>query len=406
MAQRKALVALLACVASAAVGVRAEPVAVRPCGELPAPILALGAPGDLEAFGLSADDGVAVVSSRAPGRPGASVLKFARSGEAPRSVSLVGAIRGLAVAGDGSHAFAVVRETDRKGFVVSVDLVGVDLKTGRTSSLATLPATSRGLAFSAGGESLLVACNDEIRSFRMPRVSSGPLYRVPGDNVGLAPIEGSSRVLVAQRSRLVVVDLGEAQAREGLPLSGGTPVEGTLVALMGTVGSFGPVALVDGGAAWCVHVERKTSTQGAPSEAPPLPKAPPLVPAPPPTVPELASPASPPLPPPPPAAQEEPGERTIPAEPGSLSGLVSGPMRGEVGAISLLGPDNVLREATRAVPDKEGHFRVSGLPPGAYRIVATGRGGRVLICDPPFVTARVSSNSAVEAPALNVLRAP
>jgi hypothetical protein len=42
---------------------------------------------------------------------------------------------------------------------------------------------------------------------------------------------------------------------------------------------------------------------------------------------------------------------------------------------------------------------------GGYRIVASGKKGRVLICEPPFVTIRVGSNGAVEAPVLKVLRA-
>jgi hypothetical protein len=95
----------------------------------------------------------------------------------------------------------------------------------------------------------------------------------------------------------------------------------------------------------------------------------------------------------------------IPAEPGTVFGVVAGPALAEVAAIVLLGPDNVLHEAARAIPDEQGHFSASALPIGAYRIVAAGKGGRVLICDPPFITIRVGSNSAVEAPVLKVLRA-
>jgi hypothetical protein len=88
-----------------------------------------------------------------------------------------------------------------------------------------------------------------------------------------------------------------------------------------------------------------------------------------------------------------------------VHGLVEGPAVSEVAAIVLLGPDNVLREAARVVPDRQGHFVASALPPGAYRAIAAGKAGRVLICEPPFITIRVDSNGAVEAPVLKVLRA-
>jgi hypothetical protein len=87
-----------------------------------------------------------------------------------------------------------------------------------------------------------------------------------------------------------------------------------------------------------------------------------------------------------------------------VSGAVTGPSRAEVEAVVILGPDNLLREAARVAPDGDGRFRTA-LPPGSYRVVAAGKGGRVLICDPPYVTIRVDSMREVEAPALNVLRA-
>ena len=91
--------------------------------------------------------------------------------------------------------------------------------------------------------------------------------------------------------------------------------------------------------------------------------------------------------------------------PGTVFGVVEGPSLAEVAAIVLLGPDNVLHEAARAIPDERGRFVSSALPPGTYRLVAAGKGGRVLICEPPFITIRVDSNGAVEAPVLKVLRA-
>jgi hypothetical protein len=71
----------------------------------------------------------------------------------------------------------------------------------------------------------------------------------------------------------------------------------------------------------------------------------------------------------------------------------------------FLGPDNILREAARVVPEGSGRYQSSTLPAGSYRVVAAGKGGRVLICSPPYISLQVGSNSAVEAPELTVLRA-
>ena len=361
----------------------ADSLAVSPCGDLPPQILELGAAAEFETFGFALDAGVAVATSSALGDQGKSLLRFTRNAEPPRAVELPGRVLGLAVANDGNFAFAVVRTVDRKGVVRSVDLVRVELKTSKVSAAAPLPATAKGLAIAAGGTTLLVASKDEIRTFQLPQFSSGPLYRVLGDNVGVAPIANSTRIVVAQRARLVTVDLAEAQGRDGLSLADETAVSTPLRTMMDGVGLLGSVALSDDGVAWCVH-----------ANAPPAPVPPPPEPAP---LKETA-------PPPVVAAPVEPPPKPAPSEPGTLSGQVSGPALGDVAAIVILGPDNVLREAARVRPDEHGRWAVPLLPQGSYRVLAAGNGGRVLTCDPPFVTIRVISDQAVEVPGLKVLR--
>jgi hypothetical protein len=396
--------------------VSAGPPALAPCGDLPASIAALGPPGSLEAFGRAASGEVAIASQQVPGEAGRSVIHFAKGGEAVREVPLSGRVLGLAVVSDGSVAYAVVRVTDRKGALRSVSLVRLDLKSARASSDTPLPATARGLALSNGEADLLVACRDEIRTFRLPQLASGPLYRVLGDNVGVAPIPRSSRIVVAQRTRVVLADLADAQGRDGLRLSQETVTSVPLVTMMPPVGELGPVALSDGGAAWCIRVD-------AEPEAPPPPPPPTPIPTPVPTpvptpMPEPSADATVPLAPPPPDPVPaevaklapsplpiEPPPAGIPAEPGTVSGRVDGPAVGDVDAIVFLGPDNVLKEFTRRTPDRDGRFSAAGLPTGSYRLVAAGKAGRVLICAPAFITIRVSSNGAVEAPVLKVLRA-
>ena len=375
--------------------VAAEPPVLIPCNDPPAAVLALGVKSDIEAFGIAPEASVAVVVMAHPGEGSGFVLRFAKAGEGPKDVKLAGRVLGLSVAPDGKSAYAIVRVTNRKGAVRSVELVRVDLETARTSSGPTIPATARGLALEAGGLTLLVASHDEIRSFQLPGLASGPLYRVLGNNVGVAPIAGSSSVILAQSSRVVLVDLAGPQGRDGLVLSQEVPVPAPLRGMLASAGGAGPIALSDGGLAWCVQAS-------APPLPPPIQEPPaepepaPAVAEPPPEPPVAAAPETPPIVP---AATE------TPAEPGTVSGAVAGPALPEVAAIVLLGPDNVLREAARAIPDEKGRYVASALPPGAYRIVAAGKGGRVLICEPSFITVRVDSNGAVEASVLKVLSA-
>jgi hypothetical protein len=367
----------------------------------------------LEAFGVAA--GVAVAVVEAPGDPGRAIVKFARGSEAQRMVHVPGSVLGLAVENDGGAAYVVVRATDRKGLLRSVELTRIDLTTARASFGASLPATARGVAFGAGGASLLVAAKDEIRTFQWPQLSSGPLYRVLGDNVGVAPVANSKRVVVAQAGRLAVADLAAAQGRDGLPLSNETVLTSPLRTMLASVGESGPIIVAVDGQNLCVQMD-SLPAGGAPAALPaatPPPEEPspsePAPPIPPTTVVAVAAPsaaapaAAAPVAPPP---EPDPATQKKPAAPGTISGQIDGPASGEVAAIVALGPDNVLKEAARIALDAGGRFTFAGLPVGAYRVVAVGRGGRVLICDPAFLTIRVISSSAVEAPVLKVLRAP
>ena len=363
--------------------VAAEPPVLVSCDEPPPSVAALGAKSGIEAFAVAPEASVSVIAMASSGSGTGSVLRFARAGGAPTDVKLNGQVLGLSVAPDGTFAYAVVRVTGRKGTVRGVELVRVDLDNARASSGTTLPITARGLAIGSNGSMLLVASRDEIRSFQLPSLASGPLYRALGENVGVAPVPDSSFVLLAQPSRLVLADLAAPQGRDGLVLSHEVKAPAPLRGMLASAGDRGPIAISDAGLAWCVQT----------SAPPPLP----LPPAP--VVPE--SPAEPSVEDVP--AVEAPAAR--PVEPGTVFGVVNGPGLGEVAGIIFLGPDNVLREAARVIPDSDGRFASPTLPPGAYRIVAAGKGGRVLICEPSFITIRVDSYVAVEAPELKVVRA-
>jgi hypothetical protein len=388
----------------------AEPPVIVPCDDLPAAVAALGVKSGIDAYGVAPAASVAVAAEAPSGDDGRSVLWFSRGGDEARSVKLGGRVLGLAVTADGALAYAVVRAIDRKGALRSVELTTVDLKSARATSGLTLPATARGLAIGAGGATLLVASRDEIRTFQLPALSSGPLYRALGENVGVAPIAGSSVVVVAQPSRIVLADLAGTQGRDGLALSQETAAPDRLTGMLASTGDAGIIALADGGSAWCVRVQAvppPPPPPEAPVEAAPAPAAVPAVPA---AAAAADAPQDPPPAeaapiPPPPAISAAPAVPAVPAAPGTVSGLVTGPALAEVASLVFLGPDNVLHEAARVAPDKQGRFSAPALPVGGYRIVASGKKGRVLICEPPFVMIRVGSSGAVEAPVLKVLRA-
>ena len=368
----------------------AEPPALVPCDERPAAVAALGEGSEIEAFAIAPGASVAIAARPLPSDAKRSLLRFARGGDPPRDVKLAGRVSGLAVAADGKLAYVIVRATDRKGGVRSVELLRLDLESGRTTIGATLPVTARGLAVGGAGSILWVASRDEIRTFQLPGLVSGPLYRALGDNVGVAPMPGSSVVYVAQPSRIVLADLSAAQDRDGLALSQEVASPAPLTGMLASAGESGPIALSSGGGSWCVRdgvlpplPPPPARVEDPPAEQPREDPAPAeVVPAVPPV--EAASPA--------------------PAAPGTVSGTVAGPAIADVAAIVLLGPDNVLHEAARLIPDSQGRFSTQTLLPGSYRMVAAGKGGRVLICEPPFITIRVSSNGAVEAPVLKVVR--
>ncbi len=358
----------------------AVPPELVPVDGLDAAVASLGQAADIETFGIAPSHDLAVATFPSSRDRARSVLRCARGGEAPREVALAGRALGLAVTRDGDLVYAVVRQSDRKGATQRVDLVRVDLKTLGVTLGTSLPATARGLALGSDEAALLVACRNEIRTFRLPKLTSGPLYAVPGDNVGIASIEGTTEILVAQPSQVVRADLAGPQGRDGLVVSQEFSAPAPLRGMMASTGGSGPIALAEDHRAWRIRASIGAPTPPAEVDEPRAEPSPAEV-------------------------TEAPARQESVGAPGMVFGVVTGPARAEVDAIVFLGPDNVLREAARVVPDGDGRFRTSPLPAGGYRIVAAGQGGHVLICDPPFIAIRVDSNGAVEAPMLNVLRA-
>ncbi len=411
-----------------------------PCGNVPETLTA----PDALAVGIA---GATRVEARATADGSKSTLEIATAAGGPRGLTMLGRVAALTIAPDGATALAIVRVADKKGVTRESDLVRIDLVAAKVTGSVPLPVTARGIALSADGAGALVASKDDIRTFRLPQLTSGPLYRVPGDNLGVVAIGSSSRLVVVQPNRVGVVDRAESQSREGLTMTDVEAPAEPIRMLVSSAGEAGPVALAEAGHSYCVHVEEVADTElprraadvapaaaaAASASAPPPPALPPPAaqpqpssepkpavpaepepttsaqavplpvaappPAPPPVPPPEAPPAQAPRPSPAPAAAND-----LPGSGAGIGGTVSGPARGEVAAIVFLGPDNLLREAARVVPDASGRFSIPGLPGGGYRVVASGKNGRVLLCDPPFGTIHVRNGASVGSLVIQVLR--
>jgi len=360
----------------------AQPPAFVPLPALAGEIRELAGSDRIEAFALA--DGIALVAVGS-GEPNRSVIRAAR-GTARPSLAVNARVVALAASPTG-EAWAIVRESDRKGIERRAALVAVDLASGKLGRGIPLPISAQGLGLS--GSTMLVASTDEIRTFHLPHLTSGPLYRVPGPNIGIAAAPWDATVwIVAQVERVGLVDVDEPQGREGLVLQATAPAPMPLRALGPGLGGE-LIALGTTGDAWKVEVERSIA------EPPRIPNPVPL------PVPHEAPPV--PAPPPP---TPEPTPTPTPLPPGSLAGTIAGEARGSVDYVLALGPDNVLREAGRVRPAPDGTYRFDGLEPGTYRIVAAGPGGRVIICKPPYLTVRLDGSQPVAVPALRAVRVP
>ena len=455
----RTVAAALVAAAAGVVAARAAGPVVVPGDDLPEPVLALGTLDQATAFSVSAQRDVAVAAVPSPRGPGRSLLRVAR-GAATKELELPGVVRGLVVAADGGTAYAIVFETDRKGAPRRTSLARIDLGAPRVQTTFALPMSARGLAIGAGGATLLVASGDEIRTFLLPDLTSGPLYRVGGDNAAVAPLARSNRVLVAQGRTVALVDLAAAQDRDGLKVLERADAASAVRCLIASPDDTAALALDDAGGTYDVSVDPlrlapraaatvaswpgtpvapappveaiapaaaavaapAPSTETVPAvvpeaQAPPVAVIPPAaataavaapssaVPEPPPaeTAPAVVPQAQ---APPPPVPTEVPIASTAPtpSEPGAVAGTLTGPARDLAAFVIALGPDNVLKEATRVAPDAGGRFRFTGLAAGSYRLVAAGANGRVLVCEPPFVTIRLAPGAPVEAPTLGVLK--
>ncbi len=346
----------------------------------------------------------AVATARAGGKERTSVVRFRLPGELEdQTLEIKGQVRSLAFAENDGALLAVVQKQSRRRPWDSF-LLRIDTATAKTERMVTQPSTAAGMALWPETGHLLVACDQEIRTFILPGFRSGPLYQLPGGNLALAHHSGSL-VLVGRTADLVLVNLEDPQGEKQIPVRQQVGIAVPLLAM--SVSSDGtrlygvnldgekvdqPLGMLDFPAAALPLKQTAPRPEPLPAPEPEQEQRPEPEPV---VVKELPS-------EPEPEPQPEP---SVPAEDFQLYGSLRGAAANRVEWVVILGPNNILREATRIQPDADGRWGVESLPPGRYRIVLDGGSSHVIESDPRFATVQVVQDEAMEAPAFLVRRA-
>jgi hypothetical protein len=309
-----------------------------------------------------------------------------------------------------------------------------------------MPPTARALAGWIRQDALIIACRDELRTVLVPHIRSGPLYRVPGDNRAVAVLGAGDQVLIAQQRELLRVNLADPAQNYELPVRARAGTPEPIESLAASRDGRRAMALAASGKLYAVDFEplvlrlegsSAVALAAAPRSADPEAGAAPeavagdagqaalpdgtavMEPA----VAEISAAAAVELPSGPetvePAGSDTPTEIAEAPQPPATTpspetsdagseaqiwGRISGPAAGQVEAVVVMGPDNILNEATRVRPATDGTWSVGGLDPGRYRVQLAAADGRVLVTDPPFAWLDVEAESRTQAPDIQVLR--
>ena len=485
------------------------------------------------ALALTNDGSLAAAAFRDTERSKFSLIRLA-SAEDTREVEVRGIIQALRFSNQGDLLLAIAHRLGKKR-VLEAYLLTIDPMTLEERRSVNLPDTARALDLWTAGSSILVACENQVRTVSLPQMRSGRLFWIEGKNRAVASLPGGDLMLLGQEGRILLVDLSDPQGRDSMPVREEITVPGTVADLAASPDGTRALARLEDGTTFTVRLDplrieeegkaeaiawlgrprsRPSISRALPAARPPVeeipilaeihpesppPEAPPsetptpapdpaptTVPEPKPTQAEAELPEAEPAPveeppilaeirpesPPPetppagiPTPAPDPAPTTVPAiEPAPAAGaepaldtttspretaqpaLVEGDLRepapaeevegpaqpsqeeadietrrpvdsslGEVegrvtgpaatGAVSvvLLGPDNILREARRVVPDHEGSWEARGLRPGRYRVLLDGGGKRVLVTRPPFLLVIVEAGIRVRVEEIRVV---
>jgi len=390
---------------------------------VPAVLARLATETDPLALAIEPSGARAAVALRAPSKEPRSVLRLYSADRAgpDAEMTLGGVVRALAWVDETSSVYAIVHRPARRG-PGETHLAVIDPQEPRVREQRLLPPSASALDVWIRGASLLVAAEDEIRSLRLDGLRSGPLYRVPGPNLAVASLAGSHLVLIGQTSELLLVDLGDPPGFEQMPVRERAAVPAPVRALAVSADASEALAAFEDGSTWSLafgplRLERDLDSDaivvgvGRGSSPAPVPVA--ALPTPPPTpapdAVEVAAvqPTPLPTPVPTPASTPAPEVATAPiVRTSALSGLVSGPARGDVAWVVVLGPSSLLREAARVPVDPSGVWHVEHLESGRYRVQLDGGPAGTITSDPPFAVVEVGSEpvACAEIRALRLVR--
>jgi hypothetical protein len=314
-------------------------------------------------------------------------VRIASGAGALREVTVDGLVRALRFGAEGGALYVIsATETTRRHSGEAL-LQRFDPDSPKVKLDVHVPVGAREMDLTPDGAALLIASPNELRFVLVPELRSARLFRIPGENLSVASLAGSSRVLVGRSDGVLLVDLDDVQSRDGMTPRAHVDLPGPVPALAASPDGSAALARTADGRAWLVSVEPLQARElgvaavvawpGARverpvAEAPGEEQAPPAVSSPPPS----PSPSPPPPPPPPPLPEPEPEPVPLPEPspppsietptPASRSesgihGLILGAL-GEVQGVVLLGPDNVLHEAARVQVAGDGSWRAGPRP--------------------------------------------
>lgn len=388
---------------------------------------------------VGADGRNAAASYPDPEKSRRSIVKvFSTYRDEPLLLELNAVVRSMLFSPDGLQVFVATYRPAKKR-LGEAQLSSLDVAQGKSRAVMRIPPTSSCLDYWPARASLLIAAENEIRTVRLAGMRSGPLFRIPGPNLAVAALGGSTAVLLGQDRELLLVDLDDPPGEDSMPVRDRAPVPAPVAALAAAPdGSSALARLSDGSVLRITFDPMKIERVGSAVALAALPKqvssteiamAPLPVPPPeplaiePPAADETASDpetaaAATPEPsqatqaPPRPETSSDPEPDVPPAPPSwtpeqapQLWGRVTGEAVAEVREVVLLGPDSIVREARRVRPGDDGLWRADGLEPGRYQIQLAAGGQKVLVTEPRMTTVEVTEGGSIEAPTFNVLRA-
>jgi hypothetical protein len=309
------------------------------------------------------------------------------------AVEVPAQVRALLLSRQDSSALALLHRSAKRGegetYLAHVDPIAVNAK-----RLLRLPPSAVDLDYWPARSALLVACRNEIRTLLLPEMRSGPLYRIIGNNHAVAALAGTNLILVGQDAGLLLVDLDATHGKEEMPVRGEFPLPQPVHSISAAEdGSYALVTMSDD------SIQTVNIAALMPSE-PPAPAPEPVV---------VQQVVEEPIPAPEPAPEPQPIVIAEPPEPAKAPVQVRGKITGAdltvVVALVLFGPNNMLREAARIVPESDGSWSISGLETGKYRVQLDGGGRRVLVTDPPFLLIDIEQAGVAEAGEIRLLKA-